>query len=299
MNGRDNHIELSIIVVSYNASATIGRCLSALRGQSLRDGTEVIVVDSSSDGTAEYVRKQFPEVRLFTFAERKYPGDARNFGISRARSDLIAFVDADCVAEPNWAAEIIEAHRAGHPVIGGTIANGNPESYVGWGYYFGEFIHWMPGTPRQLMEDIPTCSLALKRWAFDQWGPYLEGTYCSDTAFNWKMSRDGQKPLFEPRIRVSHLNVDSLSRFLLHEKQHGMHFASVRASENEMSTVRRLAYTAGSLALPLLLFLRTTVSVFRKKTYRREFLRAAPIIFVGRVAWSYGELTGYLRGARG
>ena len=148
------------------------------------------------------------------------------------------------------------------------------------------------------MEDIPTCSLALKRWAFHKWGPFLEGTYCSDTAFNWRMSRDGQKPLFEPRIRVSHLNVGSLRQFLLHEKQHGMHFAFVRVRENDMSTVRRLAYTAGSLALPLLLFLRTTASVFRKKSYQRAFLQAAPIVFVGRVAWSYGEFLGYLRGER-
>ena len=149
------------------------------------------------------------------------------------------------------------------------------------------------------MADIPTCCLSLKRWAFAKWGPYLEGTYCSDTAFSWKMLRDGQRPLFEPRIRVSHINVGSLRRFLRHEKMHGMHFALVRVKENNMSTIRRLGFTAGTFALPILLFLRTTLSVFRKRTYRRAFLLATPIVFAGRVAWSYGEFMGYLQGTRG
>ena len=299
MSDNKGQIELSIIVVSYNARATIGRCLFALKRQSVGNKAEIIVVDSSSDSTAEYVREKYPEVRLFTFAKRKYPGEARNFGISKARSELIAFVDADCIAEPNWAAEILRAHQSKHPVIGGAIANGNPESYVGWGYYFGEFVQWMPGTTKQLMEDIPTCCLSLKRWAFDKWGPYLEGTYCSDTAFSWKMSLDHKKLLFNPRIKVSHLNVDSLGRFLTHEKQHGMYFASVRVSETNMTKAQRVLYSVGTLILPLILFLRTTVSVFHKKVYLRAFLLTVPIVFAGRVAWSFGEFKGYLKGAPG
>ena len=71
-------IRLSVIIASYNSAQTIGRCLDSLQDQMDSDDVEVIVVDSSTDGTARIVSERFPKVRLYTFSERRYPGDARN-----------------------------------------------------------------------------------------------------------------------------------------------------------------------------------------------------------------------------
>src|SRR5204863_500310 len=132
-------VKVSVIVPAYNARATITDCLGALEDQSLRDECEIIVVDSSTDDTAAVVAEMFPEVRLFTFPERRFPSSARNFAVSQARGEIIAFTDADCVVAPGWLGEIIGAHRSDLPVIGGAIDNGSPESYIGWVYYFCEF----------------------------------------------------------------------------------------------------------------------------------------------------------------
>ena len=174
-------VKVSVIVPAYNARATITDCLGALEDQSLRDECEIIVVDSSTDDTAAVVAEMFPEVRLFTFPERRFPSSARNFAVSQARGEIIAFTDADCVVAPGWLGEIIGAHRSDLPVIGGAIDNGSPESYIGWVYYFCEFNQWMPRARRGLVSEIPTCCLSMKRAAFDRYGPFLDGTYCSDT----------------------------------------------------------------------------------------------------------------------
>ena len=296
---RPDEIELSVVITTYNARETVARSLASLVPQLERGGIEVILVDSSSDGTADLVAERFPMVKLLRFAERKFCGGARNRGIAEARGDVIAFIDADCVADPHWAEAVIAAHRAHpHPLIGGAVANGNPESYVGWGYYFGEFGAWMPGLAQREVDEVPGCVLSLKRWAFERYGPFIEGTYCSDSAFHWKLARDGHRPLFVPSIQIAHINVEGLGSFLKHEVHHGRNFGRVRSTEQPWPAWKKAAFAAATPALPALLFARTFRDAMRRRSYRRLFARSAPVVLAGQVAWSYGELLGYLSGLR-
>jgi GT2 family glycosyltransferase len=290
----------SVVVASYNARSTIRACLRSLAEQVGCPAYEVIVVDSSTDGTAEIVRREFPHVSLYAFATRKFPGDARNVGIARARADILAFTDTDCVADPHWIREIVEAHRAEAPAIGGVVDNGNPSELVGWASYFCEFSQWMPraaNTGSTTMVEIPTCCLSLKRWVFERYGPFLEGTYCSDTAFHWKLGRHGYRPLFVPRMRVSHLNISRLGAYFRKQRFHGTSFARVRVAEQRFSTGRRAAYLLISPVLPFLLFSRVVGRALRNRVYLRQLLRASPLVFAGLAAWSAGELIGYWSGS--
>jgi glycosyltransferase involved in cell wall biosynthesis len=94
---------LSVIVPAYNARETIRQCLQSLAEQTARSLLEVLVVDSSSDGTGDIVAEEFPWIRLIRYAERKYCGDARNAGLAQAHGSIIALIDADCIARKNWA----------------------------------------------------------------------------------------------------------------------------------------------------------------------------------------------------
>jgi glycosyltransferase involved in cell wall biosynthesis len=284
---------ISAIVASYNARETIAACLDSLRKQTSAGILEIIVVDSSEDGTAGIVSREFPEVRLFTSAGRKYPGDARNIGVSHAKGEILAFIDADCVASPDWAREIVRAHGGSDAVIGGTIDNANPESAAGWAAYFCEFSQWMPGTPGGPVGEIPTCVLSVKRWVFDQYGPFLEGTYSGDTAFNWRLAEGGVRRLLVPSIRISHRNIDRLGDFLRKQIWHGRFFASVRTREKRFSRGKRLAHILGTPLLPFVLGGRVAGRVMASGTYVRPFLGAAPLVFLGLCFWSWGELLGY------
>lgn len=284
-----------MIVASFNAIDTIDGCLSALTGQECDEPFEVVVIDSSSDGTADVARR-FPGVALHTFADRKFPGEARNLGAARSEGEILAFTDADCIPDRRWVQQIAKSHRGSDPVIGGTIDNANPESRVGWAYFFCELNQWMPGTPAGYMEDIPTGNLSVKRWAFDRYGPFLEGTYSSDTAFNWRIAKDGHRPLFVPPMRVAHVNVTDLGDYLRRKVFHGRCFAGVRVAERRFSRTRRLAYAGLSLGLPFLLSVRAIRNVLGRGHYRREFAAAFPLVFLGLAAWSWGELLGYLGG---
>ena len=71
--------------------------------------------NGSTDGTGEVVRR-FP-VRLYHREERGAAG-ARNLGIAESQADIIATTDCDCVAHPDWLAELVKPYRS--PEVGGV-----------------------------------------------------------------------------------------------------------------------------------------------------------------------------------
>jgi glycosyltransferase involved in cell wall biosynthesis len=289
-----SQIKLSVIIASYNSQKTITKCLKSLERQITNQNFEIIVVDSSEDGTAELISQQFPFVKLYTFTQRKYPGDARNFGVSQSTGEILVFTDSDCIVDSDWVERIITAHQDyHHPVIGGAIDNGNPESYTGWAYYFASLSQWMPQTEAFERFDIPTGFLSVKRWAFEQYGPFLEGKLCEDTMFNWKLEQAGYTSLFLPSMKVAHINIEDL-RFMLKRKiKHGKDFAELRTSEYNFSLLRRGFYLCICFILPFVLLFRRAKDVINCGIYQKEFLIVLPLVFLNLLTWSYGEFLGY------
>ena len=285
---------VSVIIASWNAGETIAGCLESVLNQQTDAGFEVILADSSTDRTPDLVRERFPAVRLLHFPERKFCGSARNAGFAAARGEIIAFLDADCRARPNWIEEIVAAHRDPRSAVQGAVENGAPESLVSWAYYFSEFSLWLPGGRPRPIRELVGCCLSVKRQALERHGLFLEGSYCSDTAFQWRLEQVGERPLFCPDIRVAHLTTYDLAGFLKHEVRHGADFARVRVREQRLPALRRALLAVQMPFLPLLLFLRICRRVVRSDADTTRFVQVSPLVLAGATAWSLGEFTGYL-----
>jgi glycosyltransferase involved in cell wall biosynthesis len=288
---------LSIIIPSYNSGYLLERCLESLRDQKTDKRFEIIVVDSSPNGLTRGIGERFPKVRWYQFPERKFCGDARNFGLSVTRGEIIAFIDVDCRAEPNWIDNILKAHQSPHLAIGGAIANGNPDSFIGWAAYFCEFSQWMPNTPSKPLKDIAGANMSYKRKAFEIFGPLIEGTYSSDTEFHWRLGRKGHDLQFDPSMLVSHHNIHQLGKFLRHEFEHGRSFAKVRMISQDFSKWRRLFYGTFSFLIPGWLLLKIGLRNSKNRIYLSHFLKAWPLLMLGLISWSLGEYAGYIRGS--
>ncbi len=99
--------EISVVIPVLNAAKTVADQLEAVLGQKGVASFEVVVVDNgSSDGTLELVTnyaKKDERVQLIDgSAAPRGGGAAKNLGAKRARSDLIAFCDADDLVAPGW-----------------------------------------------------------------------------------------------------------------------------------------------------------------------------------------------------
>jgi cellulose synthase/poly-beta-1,6-N-acetylglucosamine synthase-like glycosyltransferase len=122
---------VSVIVPVRDGESTIAPCLDAILATDYPVGRrEVIVVDNgSSDGTAELIR-----VRTVRYLHEPLPGvsNARNRGIGEATGEILAFVDADCLVEPQWLAELVRPFE--DPAVGAVA---------------GDLQHTSPSTPAE------------------------------------------------------------------------------------------------------------------------------------------------------
>lgn len=90
-----NDSDLSVCVVNWNRAAELEHLLADLRYQT-HAADELIVVDNgSSDGSAEMVERDFPDVRLIRLHRNMGLSFGRNVGILAAKGDLIAILDND------------------------------------------------------------------------------------------------------------------------------------------------------------------------------------------------------------
>ena len=57
--------KISVIIPTYNEEKDIPKCLGSLLKQSYTDFEVLLVDNCSNDGSADYVRKNFPQVKVF------------------------------------------------------------------------------------------------------------------------------------------------------------------------------------------------------------------------------------------
>jgi N-acetylglucosaminyl-diphospho-decaprenol L-rhamnosyltransferase len=97
--------DVSVIVASHNAREYIERCVGALS----ETRHEVIVVDNaSSDGTAEFIRERFPDVRLVQLTENRGYGAALNEGMGFSGARYFLLMNGDAWPKPGAIEELLE-----------------------------------------------------------------------------------------------------------------------------------------------------------------------------------------------
>lgn len=95
-------IKISVIVPVYNVEKYIEKCLETLVNQTI-DGIEIIIVNDGSKDSSKKIIEKFTEKysEKIVYLEKENGGlsDARNYGISYAKGEYIAFLDSDDYVE--------------------------------------------------------------------------------------------------------------------------------------------------------------------------------------------------------
>lgn len=268
--------------------------MDSLEYQSYTGDFEIIVVDSSYDRSPEIVAAAYPAVKLIHLNKRTDPGTARNIGIGQATWDLIAFLDADCVAAHDWVERIASAHESSYDIVGGIVKNGNgKDDLVGCAGYMAEFRDFLPGKGRQEVTHIPTCNISYKKRIFREFGLF-EGEYYpqEDLIFNYGLWKHGERILLDPAIQVYHHHRSGLKEFLYHQNKIGKATSKVlRAIPLEGSFIARRPLLAICLApfITLVKFVKT-VRVFLRCQPQliKECPLVLPVFALGLVCWAIG-----------
>jgi GT2 family glycosyltransferase len=97
---------ISVVIVNYDGKHFLNACLNSLKKQTFEDFEVILVDNGSSDGSLEYVRGNFPKVRVIALTENLGFCGGNNVGIREARGQYVALLNNDAEAHPQWLEEL-------------------------------------------------------------------------------------------------------------------------------------------------------------------------------------------------
>jgi GT2 family glycosyltransferase/glycosyltransferase involved in cell wall biosynthesis len=210
----------SVVIPNWNGKDLLAKYLpSVVEALAGNPDNEIIVVDNgSSDGSAEFVRGQFPHVKLLPLPVNLGFGGGSNEGFREARNDIVVLLNSDMRVAPDFLAPLLEGFRdpdvfsVSCQIFFSDPAKVREETGLTQGW-------WQDGGLRvrhridAAIDDLYPCSYggggscAFDRRKFEELGgfdPLLRPFYLEDTDLGYLAWKRGWKVLYQPRSVVYH-----------------------------------------------------------------------------------------------
>ncbi|MEW6295735.1 MAG: glycosyltransferase [Candidatus Diapherotrites archaeon] len=195
MNKIDFKPKISVVIPAYNRNELLKRTLKALLNQSIKiKDYEIIVVGCKKNKT----KKVFDEIKtkniFFYEIDSDFPDRKRNFGILKAKADLIAFTDDDVTPKNNWLEELIVLFK--NPEIAGIEGKTV-------GHSKGVFYH----SPQNISGNyFPACNIAFRKNILRKVKGFDENYnfFREDTDLAFRVLSNNKKIAFAPNAIVYH-----------------------------------------------------------------------------------------------
>ena len=214
---------VSIIIPVRDDPDNLQECVKSLQNLDYpHDRYEIVVID---DGSKKAI--SLPDVRVVRNEVSKGPAACRNMGAALAKGEILAFLDADCVAGQNWLKELVPFFK--------VINTGAVGGYIE-GYYHKSFLDRYENVfsslnmgKRFMMEDksassfyVPAASMLVSREAFRAAGGFNEEMHIGeDVDFCWRLRDKGFTLMYAPFGMVAHKHRNKLGAMLKRRLDYG------------------------------------------------------------------------------
>ena len=153
--------------------------IQSLQAQT-RAADEIILVIDHNPELLEQARTFLPDLEVIPNQRARGASGARNTGVAHSAADVVAFLDDDAVAEPQWLEELLLVLDRPEAVgVGGRLVPLWPVARPSW---FPEEFFWVIGAsyrgmPEQVapVRNVWSGSMALRRSDFEAVGGFREG----------------------------------------------------------------------------------------------------------------------------
>jgi GT2 family glycosyltransferase len=204
--------DMSVVICAYTEDRwnELLASVESVQKQSV-EAAEIIVVVDHNPALLERARVELPPVVVVENREPQGLGGARNSGIAAARGSVIAFLDDDAVASPNWLAEFAKEYEDDDVLgVGGAIEpvwlEGRPRWFPDeFGWVVGCTYRGMPESPARV-RNLIGCNMSYRRRVFEVLGGFRLGYGCDETEFCIRVGRrwPGKTLLYVPAAKVLH-----------------------------------------------------------------------------------------------
>jgi mycofactocin system glycosyltransferase len=197
--------DVTVVIPVRDRHAELARCLAGLRGL-----PHVIVVDDASADPRAIERIAAGHgAAVIRRPVNGGPGAARNTGLKAAETEIVAFVDSDCVPRPGWLEGLLP--HFGDPAVGAVAPRIVPyERGAGWlARYEGASSSLDMGArasvvrPGARVSYVPGAALVVRRAAAGD--GFRDRMYVGeDVDFVWRMTAAGWRVRYEPGALMGH-----------------------------------------------------------------------------------------------
>lgn len=211
---------MSIIIVNWNGSAVLPRCLAALAAQTYQEYEIIIIDNASSDGSVDNLQERYPNLKIIQLDENKGFAVANNIGIHQARGKWLVLVNNDAFPEPDWLENLVTAAesfpdyaafgskliRADNPEILDGIGDKYHISGLAWRDGYNHPVSTAPSHPGEIFS--PNAAAVLyQREALLHVGGFSEYFYMyhEDVDLGFRLRLQGYRCLYVPDAVVYHM----------------------------------------------------------------------------------------------
>jgi len=215
-------VTTSIIILTRNRAHLLTKNFDSLIKQSIKPN-EIIVIDNNSvDSTPQAIKKYQKNLPIKTFKSLA-SGYSKlyNFGVQKASSKLLCFLDDDCVAEKNWLKSLINKHQQ-YP---NSIIQGNAFSFPKDNLYAeimgNHYQNWLKSNliGKEELRFLDNKNLAIPKILIEKYGGFSQkqNLGSEDIEFGLRMRKNGIKIIFQPKAIAWHHERNNFKDFV---KQH-------------------------------------------------------------------------------
>ncbi|HST34297.1 MAG TPA: glycosyltransferase family 2 protein [Solirubrobacteraceae bacterium] len=244
---------VSVIVVCWNAADVLGRCLDHLFAQDYANREILVVDDGSDDETARIAERarERGELTLVRSPRNRGCPAARNLGLGRAAGEIVAFVDADGFAAPDWLSELVWAF-GDDPQIGGVASTvfyddnplvvngaGGTTNRQGWAADLSMNESYEHASLAAEALYPMGCGMALRREALERVGPFDDRmlNYYDDVDYGVRLWRAGFRVAVAADAWIDHgVSADDSARKRLWCERHRMRVVLKHAPASSLAS---------------------------------------------------------------
>jgi GT2 family glycosyltransferase len=211
--------KVTVVIVNYNGQEHIPACFESLFATDYPQFGVTLVDNGSSDGSVDWVRAHYPQVKIICNPRNVGFGRANQLGISESDAPVIALLNNDTVVEPSWLRALVEPLVADDHVAATSsklrflgnrhVLNGvgGGMNYLGFSYDVGmhEVDCGQRDGPREVLFPCGA-ACAIKRLAFEEAGGFDKDffMYHEDVDLGWRLHLLGYSVQTAPKSVVYH-----------------------------------------------------------------------------------------------
>jgi len=267
-------------VLSHGDEPLIGAALESLLAQDVP--LEIVLSHSGGGSTPQRVAATFPGVRIVAAPSRRLPGAARNAGVAATTAPFVAFLAADCVAKPGWAAARVARHTNGAAAVASAMA---PPATLAPALASHLLQHWSR-MPHRTPRPPQRFGVSYARSLLEAFGGFREDlAIAEDAELNARILAAGVAIEWAPDVRIEHAYPRTLAALTADAFARSRRRAAVGGRP-----ARRLALAARALAA----FAAGAAMVLApgSPVARRRLVAALPLLALGALAGCAGALIG-------